>query len=67
VSVLVSVLRWDEVTEAGLVALAVVEDLDELEQVGVRSDAGLEVDRPADPGDLDFETGPQNVSMAALS
>jgi hypothetical protein len=38
------VLGWGEVTEAGLVALTVVEDLDELEQVGTGGVAGLKPD-----------------------
>jgi hypothetical protein len=54
-----SVLGGGEVTEAGLVALAVVEHLDELEQVGVGLGPGLEEDAASDPGDLDFEPGPE--------
>jgi hypothetical protein len=53
---LVSVFGWG-VTEAGLVALPVVEHLYELEQVAVRGGSGLEPDRPADPGDLDLQAG----------
>jgi predicted transcriptional regulator len=49
---MVSVLGWYEVPEACLVALTVVDDLDELEQVGVRSGTGVEMDAAADPGDL---------------
>ncbi len=59
VTPLVSVLGGCEVTEAGLVALVVVEDLDELEYVGVHLGACGEPDRAADPGDLDFEVRPE--------
>jgi hypothetical protein len=52
--------------EPGLMALAVVEDLDELEEVEPGGVSGLEVDAAADPGDLALEGGPK-VSMAALS
>jgi hypothetical protein len=40
------------VIEPGLVALAVVEDLDELEQVEPGGVSRVEVDAAADPGDL---------------
>lgn len=59
VAPLVSVLSWGEVTEAGLVALPVVEDLDELEQVGVALGSSGEPDRASDPRDLDFQSRPE--------
>lgn len=39
----VSVLGWGEVAEAGLVALAVVEDLDELTQAALAERTGIHV------------------------
>ena len=55
-----------EVPESGLVALAIVEDLDELEQVGTGGVAVLEPDAgvAADVGDLPLQGGPK-VSIAA--
>jgi hypothetical protein len=49
------VLRWCEVLEAGLVALPVVEHLDEFEQVGMCFGTGSETDAASDPCDLDVE------------
>ncbi len=66
VALLVGVLSWREVPEADLVSLTVVEELDELEQVGVRFGSSGEPDRPADPADLTFNLA-QNVAIAALS
>ena len=63
---LVSVLGWGEVPEAGLVALAVVEDLDELEQVDVGFGSGVEPDRPRIPA-ISTLSRAQNVSIASLS
>ncbi len=53
------VLGWCEVIEAGLVALPVVEHLDEFEQVGVCFGACAETYRPADPCDLDLQARPK--------
>jgi hypothetical protein len=47
------------VPEGGLVALAVLEDLDELEEVEAGVVAGLEPDAAADPGDLSLEGRPE--------
>ena len=60
------VLGWCEVLEAGLVALPVVEHLDEFEQVGVCFGTGSETDAAADPCDLDFEASPERFDGCVI-
>ena len=60
------VLGWCAVTEAGLVALPVVEHLDELEQVSVCFGTRAESDAAADPGDLDFQARPERLDSGVI-
>ena len=55
--------RLGEVAESGLVALAIVEDLDELEVVAAGVGSGFEPDPvvAADVGDLPLECGPEGL------